>query len=1134
MRLFVALCSEVSQFATFSLLFLISCFAWADERKPAVEPAVAKASGDGQSQIKGLKFPTSWKCELFAAEPMIANPVAFAVTPQGQIFVCESFRQNQGVTDNRSHDKKWQLADLAAQTVEDRIRYHRSLLAEEAINYEKQIDRIRVLVDTNNDGQADESKVFVNGFNGIEEGTGAGVLVRGDRVYYTCIPKLWLFEDKDHDLKADSQRPLYDGFGVRVAFRGHDMHGLIIGPDGRLYFSIGDRGYHVVTPDGTLADPESGAVFRCELDGSKLEVFATGLRNPQELAFDDYGTLFTCDNNSDSGDEARWTVVAPGGDSGWRMMYQYFPDRGPFNRENIWYPFNEDSPAYTIPPIANFSDGPSGLVAYPGTGLGDEYRGGFFLCDFRGQSSNSGVRLAKPTAKGAFYELSNDDQPIWNLLATDVDFGVDGSLYVSDWVNGWNGEGKGRIYRFFDPEVSKSSQVIETKDILQSDFKTKELDRLIKLLGHTDRRVRLEAQFELANREAIGSLSETATSLSSLELARIHAIWGLGQVCRTGKKAQDAKALLEKLFPTLVVTENLPFEILVSALTTLGDLNAVSETTQKKINQLIQHPQPRVQYAAALAAGKLQIASAMMNVLPMLENNADADPMLRHAGIMALVGHREVQDIVNLSNYPSESVRLAAVVALRKRHANDVAVFLKDQSERVVLEAARAVHDVPQLHSQLDKLASIFDRPTHSLPILHRVLNAHFRLGRLENAQALASFAADSNRPAKMRLEALDMLGVWEKPGILDRVMNRYMPLEQRDTKPAAESLDKVLAALLKSDADVRSKARDVAAELGLQSVSPALISLVQDKNAPGEERAKSLDSLLRLKSTELPILVKTCVDDLSPPVRTTSLRLLALFDPNAACEAAKKRVNSDVVTERQAAWDLIGKIKLPMALAILEDGVVRFLESRLPEDCWLNVIEAAEGRLNPELKSRLDQHQAAIAAKATENPTAAYQECLVGGNKANGKTLFFERSQLSCVRCHEVGDDGGEVGPKLTDIGVKKNAEYLLEAIIAPNAKLAEGFETIIIQTDDSEIVTGIVKSRDEDKIVVLKSDGSLVSVATDSIEGTKKGQSSMPADLVKYLSRRELRDLVAYLVSLDGSLDKDKKAKNPKGHAK
>ena len=148
------------------------------------------------------------------------------------------------------------------------------------------------------------------------------------------------------------------------------MHGLIVGPDGRLYFSIGDRGLNVTTKEGKqLVNPSSGAVLRCDLDGSNLEMFATGLRNPQELAFDDHGNLFTGDNNSDSGDRARWVYVVEGGDTGWRMEYQYLPDRGPFNREKIWHPQNPDQPAYIVPPITNFADGPSGLAYYPGTGL---------------------------------------------------------------------------------------------------------------------------------------------------------------------------------------------------------------------------------------------------------------------------------------------------------------------------------------------------------------------------------------------------------------------------------------------------------------------------------------------------------------------------------------------------------------------------------------------------------------------------------------------------------------------------------------------------------------------------------------------------------------------------------------------
>ena len=298
---------------------------------------------------------------------MIANPVSFAFDNTGRVFVCETFRQkaNKGVEDNRKHGE-WLNDDLAATSVADRLAYIKKHRPDQGAGYAVEQDRIRLIEDRDGDGVADQSTVYADGFRDILTGTGAGVLAHKGNVYYTCIPDLWKLRDTNNDGVADEREKLSTGYGVKFAFRGHDMHGLVIGPDGRLYWSIGDRGLNVTTKEGKhLYNPDSGAVLRSELDGSNTEIFCTGLRNPQELAFDDYGNLFTVDNNSDSGDKARLYHLVQGGDYGWRMYYQYLPDRGPWNREKLWGLAADNLSQSVIPPIAHITDGPVGSRRVP-------------------------------------------------------------------------------------------------------------------------------------------------------------------------------------------------------------------------------------------------------------------------------------------------------------------------------------------------------------------------------------------------------------------------------------------------------------------------------------------------------------------------------------------------------------------------------------------------------------------------------------------------------------------------------------------------------------------------------------------------------------------------------------------------
>jgi quinoprotein glucose dehydrogenase len=210
----------------------------------------------------------------------------------------------------------------------------------------------------------------------------------------------------------------------------------------------------------------------------------------------------------------------------------------------------------------------------------------------------------------------------------------------------------------------------------------------------------------------------------------------------------------------------------------------------------------------------------------------------------------------------------------------------------------------------------------------------------------------------------------------------------------------------------------------------------------------------------------------------------------------------------------LLGSIKTDDARQVLIESFERLKKQSLPAGAVLDLIQAAEKSGTAELK-------AAVADFRTRQQEAGtvlglWSECLEGGDANLGRTVFFGRSAASCRRCHKVGGSGGEVGPDLSRIGKDKDRSYLLEAMVDPNAKVAKGFETVILVTMDGLIHSGILKSEDDSVVQLMTPTGALVSVAKDEIDERANGQSGMPQDLVKNLTRSEIRDLVEYLSTL------------------
>jgi quinoprotein glucose dehydrogenase len=1080
---------------------------------PADSPAAAAAGSagvaDGRNAIQSFSHDPGLKIVLFAAEPLLKNPVAFTPDEKGRWFIAETYRQEKGVEDNRAH-ANWLNDDIASRTVEDRLaminKFYRDpkKFAEKFTTEQERVVRIE---DTNGDGVADKQTIFADGFREPLDGTGAGVIARGADVWWTCIPHLWHFRDADGDGVAEVKEKLLSGFGVKYAFRGHDMHGLRFGPDGKLYFSIGDRGINVRAKEGRqFVEPDTGSVMRCNPDGTGFEVFATGLRNPQELAFDEFGNLFTADNNSDAGDQARFIQIVEDGDCGWRMTYQYLPDRGPWNREKLWDAKEAPQAKYLIPPIANISSGPSGLTYNPGTGLSDKYRARFFLSDFRGGAAASVVHEIALKSAGASFELTARDF-LKGVLTTDVEFGADGGLYVLDWVESWGGVNKGRIYKITDPAANTGLQA-ETEKLIAEGMSKRPVLELVQLLSHSDMRVRMSAQFALAEQGAAvaGSVSAVAGDRKANQLARLHAIWAIGQIA-----GKDAKAI-ETVLPLLADPDA---EVRAQSAKVLGSRRFAAAGDQ--LVALLKDPSARVRFFAAQSLGKIAHKPAVDALFAALAENNDRDPILRHGCVMGLRGCASSEQLAARASDPSPAVRTGAVLALRRLRSVQTAAFLKDGNEGVRLEAARAIHDAP-IDEALPALAALLaDQTQKNAHLLSRVINAHYRVGTAEDARALAAFAAQKTAPESARREALDALADWGQPDAKDRVLNLWRPLPNRPGTDAAKAAKEIIAGVLKeSPASVQEAGAKLAGKLGISEAGEALLHLAVDAKAGNGARVAAIQALVVLKDSHLLQAAQAAARAKSARVRNEGLQALANTDPVAAVKAIAEILAGGEVLEKQGALLALGKMQTPAAFTLLATWLDRLIAGQVPAEIQLDLYDAAKKIDKPEIKERLAKYEASFPKN---DPLAPYKIALVGGNAERGRRIFREKAEVQCLRCHkcEIGDS--VVGPDLTKIGAQKDRAYLLESIVFPNAKIADGFQTVTLMLKDNNAVVGRFMGEEggQVKLESLDAQGKPqpVRVPIANIAERLNAPSPMPENLRDFLSKRELRDLVEYLAT-------------------
>lgn len=1108
-----------------------------------------RLASEARAKLK-VELGEGLELALWAPEPLVLDPVAIDIDPDGTMYATSTTRNNMPL-DIRGH-QDWMATVHTLKSVEDLRAFYRRVMApansdrnpwitdlngdgsrdiRDLREYKERVYRLR---DTDGDGRADESRLVYEGFNDDPAfDILGGVLSQGRDVIVGVPPGVYRLHDSDGDGVLDQRTPILEGFNTHPAFGGHGVSGVTVGPDGRLYWEVGDIGFHVVDKAGrTWNLHNQGAVLRSELDGSGFEVFATGIRNLQEFSFDDRGNLISVDNDGDHPGEAERLVYLPyGSDSGWRSNWQYgkYTDARN-NRYNVWMreqlfkPRHDGQASHILPPIENWHAGPSGMAYNPGTALSDTWAKHFFVSSFPGAAPNARVYGFTLEPDGAGFRKGAEKVVTRGVLVVGVKFGPDGALYLTDWITGWDSKNDGRIWKLDTPATAGNATRREVRELLGADFAARPGATIAPLLQHADMRVRQKAQFDLVRRGDLQALLFAANDRASLH-GRLHGLWGVAQMARRDP------ALATHLVPFLTDADG---EIRAQAARLIGDVRHAAAAD--RLLPLLQDAEPRARLFAAEALGRIAYAPATGPIVAMLAANDARDQWLQHSGAAALASIGDGDALAALSSHASRGVRLAAVVALRRLKHPGVARFLSDSDAAIVTDAARAINDDGGIVEAVPQLAALLGtaRATRE-PLVRRAINANLRLGTAEATARLEAFAANPANPADLRVEAVSALGVWADPSPMDRVDGIYHgqvtvdstnaerrtpnagPL--RDAAAARAAVERLVHASVTADAkaevDVKVALAEAAGRLEARSVAPVLQAQLREDESV-LVRTAALRGLQAMKVGDMSALMQTALADKDATVRRAALTILPTLPISAAAKARHLAglVTSGAQAEQQGALEVLGGLKSAESRRLLAGYLDELEAGRLALPLQIDLVSAVQADGSATLLRRLDAYQRKQQADALIKAFRAAS--LTGGDARKGQQVLFQNPLAECTRCHAIRGRGADVGPDLTKIGATLTREQLFEALVEPNKRIAPGFGTVGVTLKNGDRVDGTLRDETPEELVVLAGTPAEPRRIrkTDIAERTDPVSAMPPLGLL--LSPREVRDLVEFLSAL------------------
>lgn len=453
---------------------------------------------------------------LFASEPMMTNPTNMDIDDRGRIWITEAYN------------------------------YRTQLNPKNPVKAEG--DRILILEDTDGDGKADKSTVF---YQGTDINAALGIAVFGDKVFVSVSPNVFVFTDADGDDVPEKKEVLFSGIGG--VQHDHGMHAFTFAPDGKLYFNYGNEGKGLHKGDGSpILDPmgrpvnsetapyQEGMVFRCDPDGSNVEILGWNFRNNYEVAVDSYGRMWQSDNDDDGNRSTRINFVMDYGNYGFKdeMTKTDWRTRRINMEDSVWQQhWHLNDPGVVPNLVQTYAGSPTGILIHEGKLFPAEYQNQVIHAD----AGPNVIRMYPVETSGAGFTgsvtpiLDGNKRDNW-FRPSDVTVAPDGSIFVSDWYDpgvGGHAVGdldKGRVYRLA-PKKSKYK-------VSRPDYSS--VESLIELVQNPNRAIHFKAFMALKEKgtEAKEALEKLYKSKDSRMKAR--AFWLLSKLPNGNEYIQKA------------------------------------------------------------------------------------------------------------------------------------------------------------------------------------------------------------------------------------------------------------------------------------------------------------------------------------------------------------------------------------------------------------------------------------------------------------------------------------------------------------------------------------------------------------------------------------------------------------------